>query len=248
MISRRVGAPWPKGYLPILILCLWQAALCSLSFADPTNTWNSVNQRAKAIGTRKAIWQELKKLSPALLIESGEGFFLSGANRDMDDGGAILANAILSYHSQKTNPDATAAAIAQALSTSEAQGWLKQCVMWLENSDHFLDVSPAAMHSIAVAATESILGRTKQSMTGREGVVTAIREDTFVLCLSDSDFEAVLNACQAVLAEDSDVTASDRMRALCKQYVAYARQGETERTGWGAHVRKLRAKRNRETP
>ena len=243
MIPKRRTVSRRYGRVTAVLLCLCLSVLSTSSFADPASAWKSVDQRAKAIGTRKAIWRELKKLSPALLIESGEGVFLSGANREMDDGGAILANAILSYHSKKTSPDETAAAIAHALSTSNTQGWLEECIMWLENNDHFLDVSDAAMHKIAEAAIASILGQSEQTIAGREGVVAAIREDTFVLCLSDKDFQAVLNACKTVLADGSGIAASSEMRTLCQKYAEYAQEGETHRAEWKKHVRKLRERR-----
>mgnify|MGYP006300293789 CR=1 FL=1 len=219
------------------------SALCLCAFADdnPTNIWKSVKDRAQAKGRgKKALWHELKQLSPTELLACGEDLYATETDRD--GGNAIVANAVLSYHSKKTSPQATATAISRILRTSENAGWLKQCVMWIENNNHFLDVSPGSLRQMATAVSASIRGETDQSMAAREAVLDAAREDTFIMCLPEDSFESVENACRDLLAEGASIVASERLRRLASEYLEYASEGEKHRDEWKEHVKELRAK------
>lgn len=219
------------------------STLCFCAFANDsqTNVWRSAKARAQANGRGKnALWHELGQLSPAELLACGEDLYAT--EEDPDGGNAFVVNALLSFHSNKTSPQATATAISRILRTSESAGWMKQCVMWIENNNHFLGVPPEAMRQMGAAVSASIRGETDQSMTAREGVLDAAGEDTFILCLPEDSCESVQNACRDLLAEGSSIVASERLRKLASDYLAYASEAEKERDEWKEHVKDLRMK------
>jgi len=228
----------------VLTCVLITVCLCSFASDSQTNIWESVKARAKAEGKgKKAIWHELKQLSPAELLACGQELYAAEGSRSGRN--AIIANAILSYHSNKTSPKSTAIAISRILRSSENPEWLKECVMWIENNNHFLDIPPEAMRKMGVAVSDSIRGKTDQSMAAREAMLDAAREDTFIMCLPEDSFELVRNACRDLLADGSSVTASKRLYSLASEYLDYASEGEKHRDEWNQHVKNLRAKRKK---
>jgi hypothetical protein len=133
--------------------CAWGIALLLASgrisaqeAAETGNLWKSVQERAAAAGDRKAIWRELKKLSPEELLVCGEQFCRTEGLNTMDL--IITTNAMLSYHQVKTSYGETATAVARIIESSANRLWIYAALEWIETNDHYKQIPAEQMTAI----------------------------------------------------------------------------------------------------
>lgn len=128
-----------------------------------SSTWAAVQARAAASGDPKAIWRELKQLSPAELLECGRAFTdESRASGASPEDAILFVNAILSYHKDKTDWNATAEAVGRIVAESDNSHWVYGALEWIENNDHWRDIPQEGFHAIAEGMS-SVLTRPDQS-------------------------------------------------------------------------------------
>jgi hypothetical protein len=115
------------------------------------NIWQEVQVRAAAVHDRKALWRELKKLTPEDLLICGEQFCASLQQEPQKsdiDGLLVTVNAILSYHKDKTSYEQTAEAVGHIIQESATSTWVYAAMAWIENNDHFKQIPEAGMRSV----------------------------------------------------------------------------------------------------
>lgn len=128
-----------------------------------SSTWAAVQARAAASGDPKGIWRELKQLSPDGLLECGRAFTdESRASGAPPEAGIIFVNAILSYHKDKTDWNATADAVGKIVAESDNPHWVYGALEWIENNDHWRDIPPEGFHAIATGMAD-VLSRPDES-------------------------------------------------------------------------------------
>lgn len=132
------------------VVCCFVVAIPVLAEEPPATVWEGVQARAAASGEPKAIWRELKALSPEELLACGEELSREIRENGGDATAAVIpVNAILSYHANKAGYDATASAVGGIVAESGNPFWVYGALEWIENNHHWREVPPAGFHAIA---------------------------------------------------------------------------------------------------
>ena len=141
------------------LLCGMMCAIAAWGQDAASSTWAAVQARAAASGDPKAIWRELKQLSPAELLDCGRAFSdESRASGAPPEAGIVFVNAILSYHKDKTGWRETAEAVGRIVAESGNPHWVYGALEWIENNDHWRDIPPEGFRAIA-AGMSGVLAR-----------------------------------------------------------------------------------------
>ena len=200
------------------IWLLWLGLLPATRSGDATDAatgiWHRVKNEAQASGDRKALWKELKKLSPDELLVAGRQY-CEAVERGEDAGAGealiITTNAILSYHKERVGYEATAKAVGTIIGESDVAGWVYGCLEWIENNDHYRSIPPEGMSAIADGMTRALanLSRSKRILVT---VVQKAASSDIMDSVPSADRERILTACALVAEKVQDAEVRDCAR------------------------------------
>lgn len=123
---------------------------CGTAWAGEGGTWAAVQERAKASGERKALWRELKTLTPEELLECCDSCAREAVEAGVDATETIIPiNAMLSYHKDKTGWEETAAAVGKIVAESDNPHLVYGALEWIENNDHWKEIPPEGFRAVA---------------------------------------------------------------------------------------------------
>ncbi len=177
---------------------------CGTALAGEGGTWAAVQERAKASGEPKAVWRELKALTPDELLECCDSCAREAMEAGADATEIIIpVNAMLSYHKDKTGWGETAAAVGKIVAESDNPHLVYGALEWIENNDHWKEIPPEGFQAVAegmLAALErpgqeSAVFLIVLNQCGSEDIVGNFPEE----CL-----ERVTARCGEILRETTD--------------------------------------------
>lgn len=146
-MNRKVFGVPGLGLCLGFLLLLWENPARG---AEEGRTWRAVQEQAKASGEPKALWKELKKLTPTELLECCDSCAQEALDAGLDSTSVIIPiNAMLSYHADKAGWEATATAVGKIIAESDNPYLAYGALEWIENNNHWQSIPPEGFRAIA---------------------------------------------------------------------------------------------------
>jgi hypothetical protein len=197
------------------MLCAMICHLGSAAEVQRSKVWDDLKKRAEASEDPKALWRELKKLSPEELLLCGKQLCVDARKQsEKADAETVIlpVNAILSYHTDKTSYEQTAQAVGQIIENSSTASWVYGAMEWVENNDHYKHIPRSGMLAIGQGMLKS-LRNDKRPGDVQEVVLRKVASYDILANIPKETRDLILAGTRAMAAEGDNTALQQRARS-----------------------------------